>query len=147
MKTEAEPISDDEWLLRRVHKMRFRTEKVPLISPTAFEPRLKGRDPDTDGISLYRAECLESVEESLETIDADKRGEHGIVRVQVKTLRAMGLDVSPIPDSRVKGHVVIPGLNSTDYAAAKAKFTPTLLSLAKAASDEENIVLRPRDSS
>jgi hypothetical protein len=53
-KHESEPIGDDEWLLRRVRRERFRPLQIPLIAPAAFEPRIKGRDPDVDGISLFR---------------------------------------------------------------------------------------------
>jgi hypothetical protein len=65
MKSEHDPITDEEWLLRRVRKEQFRTEKTPIISPNAFEPRIKGQDPDTDGISLYRAQCLSDPGEAV----------------------------------------------------------------------------------
>lgn len=54
MKSEDDPITDDEWLLRRVRVEKFRTNKLPVVSPNAFEPRIRGRDPDGDGISLHR---------------------------------------------------------------------------------------------
>ena len=41
--------------------------------------------------------------------------------------------------------MVIPELNSHDYANDKSKWKPTLLSLAKEASKSENIVLDPSD--
>lgn len=67
MKSESDAITDDEWLLRRVHRDRFRIGKMPFISPGAFEPRLpeKCRDPDIDGISLYRESCLANPEACL----------------------------------------------------------------------------------
>jgi hypothetical protein len=43
VKSETEPISDDEWLLRRIRVERFRLDKTPLISPDAFARRTKGR--------------------------------------------------------------------------------------------------------
>ena len=58
LKDENDPITPDEWFLRRVHCDKFRTDKTPLISPNAFEPRIKGRDPDKDGISLFRCAVL-----------------------------------------------------------------------------------------
>jgi len=143
MKSEADPITDDEWLLRRVHKDRFRSEKVPIISPSAFEPRIKGRDPDDDGISLYREACLSSPEEILATVAEDKRHNFGIVRVPVKLLRELDLSIESRPDDRIPGHVVIPALNAGDYAASKSSYTPTLLDLARLASQDENIVLAP----
>jgi hypothetical protein len=86
MKSETDPITDDEWLLRRVRIEKFRTDKVPLISPNAFEPRVKGRDPDTDGISLYRAACLADPSEVLATIAPERMHEYGIVRIPVSLL-------------------------------------------------------------
>ncbi len=54
MKDQQDPITDDEWLLRRVHKEYFESLVPPLIRPYAFKPQLTGRFPDIAGISLYR---------------------------------------------------------------------------------------------
>lgn len=143
MKNESDPITDDEWLLRRVHKSRFKTNKTPVISPSAFEPRIAGRDPDVDGISLYREACVASPEDLLATVPADKRPDQGIVRIPVTALRQLNLDVDMKPDSRIAGHVVIPQLNAEDFAAAKASYTPMLVDLARQASQDENIVRWP----
>jgi hypothetical protein len=150
MKPETDPIADDEWLLRRVRVERFRTDKTPIISPNAFEPRLPGpkvRDPDTEGISLYRQACLASPEDVLGTVAEDKRHGYGIVRIPVSLLRTLNLTIVIRQDSRILGHVVIPELNATAYAADKAPFTPTLLRLAEAASEDANIVRRPSEAS
>ena len=53
MRPESDPSADDEWLIRLVWKDRV-TNRVPVISPNAFEPR---KD-ETDGISFYRRDCL-----------------------------------------------------------------------------------------
>jgi hypothetical protein len=143
MKTETDAITDDEWLFRRVRIERFQTDRVPIISPNAFEPRVTGRDPDKEGISLYRAECLDSPLDVLATIDPEGRNKNGIVRVSVSFLKSLGLSVQIAPDPQIKGHVVIPELNSIDYAGNKASFTSIKLSLATEASKEENIVTRP----
>ncbi|MFO0810091.1 MAG: hypothetical protein U0746_15835 [Gemmataceae bacterium] len=142
MKAETDPITEDEWLLRRVHKDRFPNDKIPPVSPSAFEPRVKGRDLDVDGISLYREACLADATDILATVDQAKRHEQGIVRLPVRALLPLGLSVEIKPDARIKGHVVIPQLNAADYAANKAAFTPTKLALAEIAG--ENIVLKPR---
>ena len=74
MKREEDPIADDEWLLRRVHRDKYRPDLVPTVRPSAFEPRgPKTRDPDHDGISFYRKSCLASPEEILRIVAADKR--------------------------------------------------------------------------
>lgn len=120
-KGETEPITDDEWRLRRVWRDRF----GPPVSPNAFEPRTKGRDIDTTGISLYRKACLESLEEILSTITTDKQPHYGIVQVPVALIKCLNLTVVIEPDERVLGHVVIPELNATAYQADKGKFTAT----------------------
>lgn len=143
MKDEAEPITEDEWLLRRVYHDKFRTDKVPHISPSAFEPRVKGRDPDTTGISLYRAACMADPAEALATVAADRRHEFALVRIPMTLLRQLGLSARIERDDRIKGHVVIPELNANDFKANKSLFTPIQLALAEEASKDENIVLRP----
>lgn len=143
MKNESDPITDDEWLLRRVHKSRFKTERTPIISPSAFEPRIEGRDPDVDGISLYREACVASPEDILATVPEDKRPDQGIVRISVAALRQLNFAVHSNPDARIPGHVVIPELNSENFSTAKASYTPALLDLAAIASQDENIVRRP----
>ncbi len=143
MKEESDPIGDDEWLLRRVRVEQFRTAKVPIISPNAFEPRVKGRDPDTDGISLYRAECLDDPSAVLATIVPERRHEYGIVRIPVSLLRSLHLSVQSKPDERIRGHVVIPELNSVDYESDKSRFTYLKDRLATVASEDANIVKQP----
>jgi hypothetical protein len=70
-KRESDPISDDELLVRRVRVERFKSDRIPIVSPSAFEPRTKGDSQDVDGISLYRLDCLESVLDALRTISDD----------------------------------------------------------------------------
>jgi hypothetical protein len=91
MKPEGDPIADDEWLLRRVWWERFRSNNTPIISPNAFEPRTGGREPDLDGISLYRAACVSDPNEVLATVAADKRPKYAIVRIPVSLVRSLGL--------------------------------------------------------
>lgn len=143
MKPENDPITDDEWLLRRVWRDRFRTEKIPIISPGAFEPRFKGHHIDSDGISLYREACLDDPADTLAEVAGDKRNSTGIVRLSVLFLKSLGLTAANRPRPGIKGHVVIPELNSDDYKAAKGRFTPILKALADEASKDENIVRRP----
>ena len=143
MKGEDEPISVDELLLRRVRVEKFRTEKAPIISPNAFEPRIKGRDPDVDGISFYRAACLDDFSAILATISPDRIHEYGIVRVPVTLLHSLQLSVQTKPMEEIKGHVVIPELNSADYEANKASYTPIKEKLAVESSKDENILRWP----
>ena len=108
MKSEADPITEDEWLLRRVRYERFCTDDVPVISPNAFEPRVNGCEPDIDGISFYRSECLADPTDVLKTVKPERRHEYAIVRVPVSLLKAKGFSVQPKPDGIIPGHVVIP---------------------------------------
>lgn len=141
MKSESDPITPDEWLLRRVHIHRFTPSRGCPISPNAFEPRYKGNDPDTDGISLYRQACLRSLEDLLQTIDPEKRDNVGIVRLQVSDLWNLQLTVKPAPVAAVPGHVVIPELNAAAYRASKARYAGLKQRLAELASRQ--IVRRP----
>ncbi|MBY0231035.1 MAG: hypothetical protein K2W96_17250 [Gemmataceae bacterium] len=143
MKDEGDPITPDEWLIRRIPLKRFRKDEVPIVSPGAFEPRLKGRDVDETGISLYRQACLAHPSEALATVPEERRHEDALVRVQVAFLLAQGLSVRPERDERVKGHVVIPELNALDYRAKKATLSVKQLALAEEASKDENILQRP----
>lgn len=143
MKDETSPIDDDEWLLRRVWHERFRTDNAPIISPTAFEPRTKGHDPDDDGISMFRASCQASPKDIFGSIDVEKRALSGIVRLSVAFLKSVGLEVRSDPRGPIKGHVVLPQLNARDYASNKSAFTWLKDALAREASKDENIVVWP----
>jgi len=140
MKPESDPLSPDEMLIRLVYRDRF-TNRVPIISPGSFEPRVKGNHPDTDGISLFRQDCLNDPEDALGVIAPDKRPATGIVLVPVGLLGTLNLTAVAKPIPQVPGHVVIPELNSTDYATRPSDFTHIKLALAEAAS--HNIVRRP----
>ncbi len=141
MKDQSEPITEDEWLIRLVFHNRV-TDRVPIISPRSFEPR-DGRNPDTDGISLYRKDCLSDPAEVLLVLAEEKRPLHALVMVPVYLMTSLGLRVVSAPDV-VPGHVVIPELNIADYKQNKSKFTVPMLRLAEMAS--ENIVRRPQAS-
>jgi hypothetical protein len=140
MKPETDPIAADEWLLRLVIRDRF-TARVPTISQNTFEPRVKGREPDTNGLSFFRRDCLNDPADALLAMPEEKRPHYGIVQVPVSMLAGLGLSVTNDPIPEVPGHVVIPELNSTDYATAPARFSTAKVRLAEVAS--ENILLRP----
>jgi hypothetical protein len=146
MKPETDPIADDEWLLRRVRKELLSETSTLIVSPNAFKPRVRGpkvREPDVEGISLYREACLSAPADILATVPNDKQHEYGIVRIPVSLLKSLNLTVQIRRDPRVRGHVVIPELNADDYEADKARFTPIYLRLAEVASEDANIVHYP----
>ena len=143
MKPETDPITDDEWLLRRVRVEKFRPGDTPAITLGAFEPRVKGRDPDVDGISLYRESCLAAPDDVLATVAHEKRHEYGIVRIPVTLLKSLQMSVLSRPDQRILGHVVVPEMNSADYEANKSAFALIKERLATVASEAGNIVRHP----
>lgn len=146
LKEETEPIADDEWLYRRVHTTRFRTAKTPFVSPGAFEPRTKGDHPDTDGISLFRAACLNEAGDILVLIeDPGKRIENGVVKVSVREFKSLGLSVVSTPRDNIFGHVSIPELSAGAYAekSTRQKCKKWMTDLAELASPTDRIVLAP----
>lgn len=78
MKPETDPITEDEWLIRLVWEDRV-TERVPIISPNAFEPRKT----ETDGISFYRRACLDDPADVLRAFAEGKRARYALVQVPV----------------------------------------------------------------
>ena len=147
LKDESEPISDDEWLVRRVRYDRFRDHKQPYVSPGAFEPRTGGAQPDEEGISLYRLSCLGSVQPILDFVaDPVKQSEVGFVQVNVSELSAIGLTVRPDKDDDLKGHVVIPELSAPAFRDAKGArkvCREKMMQIAKLASRPEAILRDP----
>ena len=144
LKEETEPITDDEWLYRRVHTMRFRTARTPFVSPSAFEPNVKGKYPDTDGISLFRADCLRSAEDILANIsDPEKRKANGVVKLQVSELKSLGLSVKSTPDDNLRGHVSVPELSAGTFVKEKTRCKDCMKKLAELVSPEERIVVKP----
>ncbi len=136
MLSQDAPISEDEWLLRRVFHDRF----FP-VAVGAFEPRTKGRDPDITGISLYREACLSEPARVLSIISPDKRQYSGLVRLRVKWLVENGLTVVREDDNAIPGHVVIPELNAKEFQENRARLLPIIKKLADMAS--QNIALWP----
>ncbi len=147
LKDESEPISDDEWLVRRVRYDRFRDHKTPYVSPGAFEPRTGGSQPDEEGISLYRLSCLGSVQPILDFIaDPVKQSEAGFVQVNVGELLTIGLTTQRDKDDNVKGHVVIPELSAPAFRDAKGArklCREKMMQLAELASRPEAILRDP----
>ena len=146
MKSESEPITDDDWLIRRVHKMYWLAESFPFIIPEAFRPREKGDAPDLTGISVHRLSCLQCLEESLAKVPADKLGAAGLVRFQVSELTALGWSVVTEADNDdpiIPGHCVIPELSVQSYEANKQLRKLGMATLAELASRPNCLVLVP----
>lgn len=129
MDAEQEPVSPDEFVLRRVHKNHFDPSLPVPIQKVAVRPTER----DTDGLSVYRErEYIGNPGGILADMDEAKRGNYYIARVRVSDLRALGLSVRPErgPDD-LPGHCVIPELNRGTYDANKQALADTILELAK----------------
>jgi len=98
----SEPISNDEFLFRRipVSKDWYLHGEV---SPQAFDPR---HDEDT-GISIYRAR-YKTVDQAAQGLS--KRG-YFVAELRVGDLRKSGIEVVPSPEPDDPGHAEIPALN------------------------------------
>lgn len=151
MKAETDPITPDEFFIRRIHKSKLRAGKSPYVSPNAFEPRLPEpnvKDPDTDGISLYREACLQSPEEVLANVSEEKRRAIGLVRVSGSlVLGELKLEVIS-SQTDIRGHVVIRDIRCetyTDKSGGQERCKRLMLRLAEEASREENMVRIPPD--
>lgn len=146
MRHESEPITDDEWLFRRVHHDRFRSDRVPFVSPDAFEPRVGGREPNVDGISLFRADCLESTDDLLNLIkDPEKRSKIGVVAVTAREVRELGLTIQSTPRQGISGHVSLAEMSAAAMKTSegKAKCKKWMLALATLASPKDRIIRPP----
>lgn len=147
MKQETDPITEDEWLIRRVHRDQFRIGKDPYVSPKAFRPRVEGDQPDTDGISLFRLACLRDENDILGMIpDQQKRKAIGFVRVQVAELTKLGLSVKRTPIDAIRGHVSVPELDA-DAMSDKTKQSQIngwMNKLAELASQDGRILRDPK---
>lgn len=145
MKSQEEPIADDEWLLRRVLKDNFSQDRSRII-PHAFRPQIGGRNPDVTGISLYRQDCLNDILDILVKTDVAKRQNYGIVRLPVYFLGSIGLSVTCENDTEqpiVLGHVVMPGINSLNYLEDKNVILAKMKSLSDFVNENQEIILAP----
>lgn len=136
MKAETDPITSDEWLIRLVWETKLK-KQGSRVAAEAFEPRPN----DTDGLSLFRRDCLNDLSDALSAVAVEKRPRYGIVQISYSLLTSLGLSVQLKPISTVPGHVVVPELNVTAHLASKVSFAPIKLKLADVAS--ENILRRP----
>jgi hypothetical protein len=93
MKEQDHAISDDEFLLRRVHMQFFDSLNPPKIQPYAFKPTVEGIYVDDTGISLYRMACVRNCSDVLAKVELSKRHRYGVVGLSLSFLRSHKLDV------------------------------------------------------
>lgn len=116
MKSERDPVSLDEYVLRRIHRSMFDGSlPVPVIR-TAFQPG----PPDTKGISVFREEFVSAGEIS----DAARTpGAYYVTRLSVRVLKeTLGLSVIPDADeNQPPGHALIPEINASNKGDRRLK--------------------------
>lgn len=117
MKDDASPVTPDELVVRLVWGEFFKpADRVP-IRARAFLPRAD----ETDGISVFRAACLNDPTDALAVMAPEKRDRYVVTLLSVADLMAMGLSVQPAKVDAVPGHAVIPELSITAYQTDSAK--------------------------
>ncbi len=129
MKSEAEPIEHDEFVLRLIWKDFFKSGGRRTIGSRAFLPRPS----ETDGISVFREACVFRPEDILVVIAEEKREKYGIVRLAISELLAMGLSVVSEKLDSVAGHAIVPELNIDTLDSDPSKMAEWQDALAKLA--------------
>jgi hypothetical protein len=128
MNAEKEPITADEFVLRRIHKSQCNASLVPPILPLGFRP---GKE-DTDGLSVYREKEISPAQLAAA---GRKPGEYYVVRLSVQALHQLGLTLKTAdPADGPPGHAVIPELNQKAYQQDKHRLQDIQLQLALLAS-------------
>ena len=139
MKDESEPITHDEMLVRLVWEAHYKCELDDPVRQAAFDPK----ESETDGISVFRAACLNKPEDALAVMAEEKRDRYAIVLIPVSELSSVGLTVETAKIEGVPGHAVLPELNSLNFKQDKPHWREVEKKLAMLAS--QNIVKRPKN--
>lgn len=109
---EHDPVSPDEYVLRRVPTNWFKSALSEPVQRVAFEPN---EQRDVEGISVFR----EFFVTSIEVARHGPKGLNGyyVVRLLAADIFALGLSIIPDPqEDQPQGHAVIPELNSASVS-------------------------------
>src|SRR5262245_24501576 len=137
MKSEDDPVSDDESVLRLIHPVYYNADLALQVQPEAFRPR----DIGETGLSVLRPACLNSPAYALLVVTEGKRHLYSIARIAVADLHRLHLTVRPDRIEPVPGHAIIPELNTGDYQQNRQFWKEVQKQLAELAS--RDIVHRP----
>jgi hypothetical protein len=138
MNGELEPVSDQEYILRRVHANHFQADLPTPIQRAAFCPSKS----DQTGLSCYRERFVETYLQVLTAVPPDRRGKYYVCRLCVSDLMRLGLTVVPDPSPQdIPGHCIIPELSKPKYDANHDRLAEVQFELAILGS--RDIVLRP----
>ncbi len=116
MKSERDPVSLDEYILRRIHRNMFDASLQVPAARIAFQPGPR----DTRGISVFRQMFLSAPELANA---GRKPGEYYIARLSVRELKDR-LDLSVVPDvdeNQPPGHALIPEINTSRMRDPRSK--------------------------
>jgi hypothetical protein len=135
MKDEREPLTDEEYVHRRVLMVDVDENLEMPVAVTGFSPT---KD-DAGGISVYRAGFV-----TPEELDQAGRrsGEYYVVRLRVGEIRDREMDVIADPMEPLRGHALIPEIRYGLKGNAKMRLRELRLRLAQLA-NHHAIVLRP----
>jgi hypothetical protein len=135
MKDEWDPVTDDEYVYRRVLAIHV-DESLPM--PVAVAGLGPSKD-DQRGISVYRAAFV-----TPEDLDRGGRrsGEYYVVRLRVGDIRNQGMDVISDPMEPLPGHALIPEIRFGLKGDGKKRLNRLRLCLAQLAT-HPTLVLKP----
>lgn len=103
MNSQHDPISDDEFLLRRVLRGDVDVNLPVPVQREGFRPTTR----DIDGISLFRERFVSPSE-----VANGNKGptEYYVIRLRASDIRGLGLSILPdVKDDQLPGHSLIPG--------------------------------------
>ena len=106
MKDESAPITPDEYVIRLVWTAFYRPTSAEVILERAFKPR----DDETDGISVFRAACLNDARDALAVMAPEKQGRYALALLPIADILSLGLTVQPAKIEKVPGHAMLPEL-------------------------------------
>ena len=138
MKDQRDPVSPDEYVLRRVLSEYCDPSLSEPVHPQGFYPTSK----DMDGISVFRALFV-----SPDRVASSGKNPKGyyVARLRVSDIIALGLTVIPNPkDDQLPGHALLPGLSTIEYTKNKNNIKVLMYKLATLAGNE--IVFAPNQS-
>lgn len=129
MTDQQDPISPDEYVLRRIpkDKSRYNPSLPEPVQRIAFEPSKW----DVDGISVFRELFVSA--DALVKAGTNNNG-YCVTRLSVSELIALGLTIVPDPrNEQPPGHAIIPELSISEWNQNKTKCKEIQRKLAKLA--------------
>lgn len=138
MKDESDPVSPDEFILRRIPNLpNYINLSLPIpVTNAGFSPT----NDDVDGLSVYREKFVTAKE-----IAEAGRSDAGyyVVRFKAEDLLNLGMTLDPDPqEGELSGHTLIPELSQTAKIQDKKKYRELALKIARLAS-EKDIIYSP----